>query len=285
MRLHGRTVCEACGAATTDPFPSSDELDRAYGEWYRPVGTRRFAGPGDRILARTRATLAKRVDSRAPAGRVLDVGAGSGWLVDALAGRGRAVLGLERNDRRPDFRDASVTEIDGEWAAIVFWHSLEHLPDTGAAIDAAASLLEAGGLLVVAVPDNSSLQARAFGDRWLHLDPPRHLVHLTRHSLLSRLEARGLAVERTSGVRGGQVVIGWLDGLVGSLPGGLDIYSALRRDAARDVRIGAVRRTVSVAAGVALLPLALACAAVEIALGRSGTLYVEARRPPSSSTM
>ena len=39
----------------------------------------------------------------------------------------------------------------------------------------------------------------------------------------------GLNVERVSSVRGGQIVIGWLDGLVGALPGGLNLYQALRR--------------------------------------------------------
>ena len=38
------------------------------------------------------------------------------------------------------------------------------------------------------------------------------------------------------------------------------------------------RRLLSIAAGVVLLPIAAACAAVEIALRRGGTVYVEAQR-------
>ena len=285
-RLGGRTVCGVCGAATTDPLPSPDELDRAYGDWYRPTQGGRFAGPGDRILERTRGALARRIDAIAPAGAVLDVGAGSGWLVDALTRRGRRVLGLERNVHRPDFRDSSVTDVEGEWAAVVYWHSLEHLPDAGAAIEATATLLAPGGLLIVAVPNSTSLQAEMFGDRWLHLDLPRHLVHLNTAALLDRIEELGLEVHRVSGVRGGQVVIGWLHGLVGSLPGRLDLYGALRRDAARHTQLSNPRRGLSITAAVALFPVALGCAAWEIATGRSGTVYVEARAPlrrPTSS--
>jgi SAM-dependent methyltransferase len=277
-RLGGRIRCAACGAATTDPWPTDEELARAYGEWYRPADGRRFAVLGDRLLRRSRGMLAARLDAIAPPGRVLDVGAGDGALLDALAARGRVAVGLERDPARPDLRATPLDAVEGEWAAVVFWHSLEHLPAPGAAIRTAAGLLAPGGVVVVALPDAASLQARAFGDRWLHLDPPRHLVHLTTRALLDGLTRAGLRIERVSRVRGGQIVIGWLDGLVGGLPGGLDLYQALRRAGARSRPLSAAERAASVLAGVALLPLALAASAVEVALRRSGTVYVEARR-------
>jgi len=277
-RLTGRVRCAACGAATTDPWPSEEELSGAYGEWYRPASGRRFGLVGDELLRRTRGSLAARLDAIAPPGPVLDVGAGDGTLIDALAERGRAATGLERAATRADLRPEPIEAMDGEWAAVVFWHSLEHLPAPGAAIRHAARLLAPRGVVVVAVPDSGSLQARAFGDRWLHLDAPRHLVHLTATALASGLERHGLRIERVSGVRGGQVVIGWLDGLVGSLPGGLNLYQALRRRDARGVPLTRARWAASLAAGVVLLPVAALAAAVEVALRRSGTIYVEARR-------
>jgi SAM-dependent methyltransferase len=278
VRLRGRALCPRCGAATTDPWPTHEELERAYGTWYRPASGRRFGLFGDVLLRRTRGMLAARLDEIAPPGRVLDVGAGDGTLLDALAGRGREGLGLERDVRRPDIRDQSVEEIDGAWAAIVFWHSLEHLPRPGAAVEAAARLLAPRGVVVIAVPNTASLQARAFGDRWLALDLPRHLVHLSQRSLVDRLEGLGLRVERISRVRGGQIVIGWLDGLVGSLPGGLNLYQALRRAPARNVELSRGQWAASLVAGIALLPLAVALSALEIAFKRSGSIYVEARR-------
>jgi SAM-dependent methyltransferase len=278
-RLAGRVRCGACGAATTDPWPSAQELSRAYGSWYRPASGRRFALVGDALLRRTRGTLAARLDAIAPPGRVLDVGAGDGTLLDALGRRGREAVGLERGDAgRPDVRDEPLERVEGPWAAVVFWHSLEHLPAPGHAVEHAAELLAPGGVVVVAVPNTDSLQARVFGDRWLHLDLPRHLVHLSARSLTAGLERRGLRVERRSRVRGGQIVVGWLDGLVGSLPGDLRLYQALRRPAAQDRPVAPARRAAAVAAGVALLPVAAACAAVEVLAGRPGTIYVEARR-------
>jgi len=276
-RLPGRLRCRACGAATTDPWPSDAELEHAYGAWYRPAGGR-FAGVGDAVLRRMRAGLARRLDALAPPGAVLDVGAGDGSLVAALRARGRPALGLERAPVRPGVRPGDVTALDEPFAAVVFWHSLEHLRVPGAALDHAAGLLVDGGLIVVSMPNAASLQARAFGRRWFALDLPRHLVHLPAEALIARLQACGLRIERVSHWRGGQVVFGWLHGLVGTLPGRPDLYDAIRRAPARRVPMGRGARAATLAAAVALLPGAAALAGIEALLGRGGTVYVEARR-------
>ena len=131
-RLEGRVLCPACGAATTDPWPTDAELDQAYSR-YRPRSGR-FSGPGDAIFRRTRGALARRLDRIAPAGPVLDVGAGDGALVDALRALGREATGLERNPERADLAAREIADVDGEWAAVVFGHSLEHLRAPGPAL-------------------------------------------------------------------------------------------------------------------------------------------------------
>jgi hypothetical protein len=87
-----------------------------------------------------------------------------------------------------------------------------------------------------------------------------------------------MAVIRTSQLRGGQVVFGWLDGLVGALPGRPGLYDAIRQPQARSRSLSPTRRTATLLAGAALFPLALLGTAVEVAARRSGTMYVEARR-------
>lgn len=277
-RLHGRIRCAACGAASTDPWPSAARLEEAYSGWYRP-GAGRFSGFGDRLLRRTRASLSRRIDRIAPPGPVLDVGAGDGALLAALRARGREAVGLERDPSGPGMREGEVAAQEpGAWAAVIFWHSLEHLPEPGAAVESLAALLLPGGVTIIAVPNSASVQARLFGDRWLALDLPRHLVHLTAASLLGKLRSTGLMVERVSYLRGGQVVFGWLHGLVGMLPGHPSLYDAIRRPAARSEPMDSSRRFVAlIAAFLLLVPAALAGFA-EAALGRGGTVYVEARR-------
>lgn len=280
-RRAGRTECPECGAATTDPWPDEDELEAAYGNWYRPAGGGRFNFAGDAILRRGRSMLAGHLDEIAPPGPILDVGAGDGVLLDALAARDRSVTGLERGHKRADFLDLPIEEVergDG-WAAVVFWHSLEHMPEPRTAIREALRLLVPGGVLIVAVPNTGSVQARIFGDRWLHLDIPRHLVHLSTETLTTGLAEDGFEISAVSHLRPGQIVIGWLTGLVASLPGRLDLYQALRRPEARIEPMSAARRLLSIVAGVVLLPFAAAGALAEVVLRRGGTVYVEAKRP------
>lgn len=273
--LRGRVRCASCGVAVTDPWPSDSELEAAYGSWYRPEGGR-FSGVGDRVFDFLRERLAKRLDRIAPSGPILDVGSGAGALLEALRRRGREVVGLERSGGAGGKEILDVR--DAGWAAIVFWHSLEHLREPGNAIEQAARLLRDKGVLIVALPNAASLQARVFGDHWFALDLPRHLVHVRSDALLHKVRQSGLSVERVSYSRGGQVVFGWSYGIVRALPGRPDLYDAIRRPDARSAPMSAGRRCIAIVTAVLALPLAATTALLEILLRRGGTIYVEARR-------
>jgi SAM-dependent methyltransferase len=279
-RLTGRTTCAQCGVATTSPWPSDDQLSEAYGDWYRPAAGR-FSGLGDMVLRRMRATLATRLNRTLPPGQVLDVGAGDGNLVRAFTKHGRQAVGVDpyAAANHPDVRAVELEEMGGQWSAVIFWHSLEHLREPVRALQHAAKLVAPGGVLVIAVPNAASTQARFFGDRWLHLDVPRHLVHITPGALIAAVESAGLTVERVSYSRGGQVLFGWLQGLVSRLPGNPDLYDAIRRSGARQDTQGPLFRFYALASGVAALPAALAASIVEVARHSGGSIYVEARKP------
>jgi len=280
--------CDACGSATTYPPPDEEELSEAYAGFYRPEAGR-FSGGGDRILRATRGLLARRLDRLAPPGPVLDVGSGEGALLEALTARGRTAVGLERGIQaehsRLDVRATEIVDFDerlGEWAAVVFWHSLEHLRQPRAAIQRAAALLAPSGILIVAVPNRASWQARALGRRWLALDLPRHLIHLPAPALIAGLGDAGLPVQRVSYWRGGQVVFGWLDGLVSMLPGHPSLYDAIRQPQARASSLAGAHRGLTLVVGAALAPAAAILSAAEITARAGGSVYVEARRAPGA---
>jgi SAM-dependent methyltransferase len=278
--LTGRIRCAQCGVATTSPWPSDQQLAEAYADWYRPAAGR-FSGIGDKLLKRTRSALAHRLHRALPAGPVLDVGAGDGTLIKAFKAHGRDAVGVDpyASANHPHVRNVEFEDMDGSWSAIIFWHSLEHLRRPVSALRHAAKLVAPGGVLVVAVPNAASPQARAFDDRWLHLDVPRHLVHITPPALTATIESLGFRVERVSYLRGGQVVFGWLHGIVGKFPGRPDLYDAIRRPDARQAPQGPLFRLYALAAGVAAMPAALAATAYEVVVARSGgTVYMEARR-------
>jgi SAM-dependent methyltransferase len=279
QHLTGRVRCARCGVATTSPWPSDEQLSEAYADWYRPTSGR-FSGLGDKVIRRTRSALADRLHRILPPGPVLDVGAGDGTLVEAFVRHGREAVGLEPYASGPHIRNAEVEDVDGTWSAVIFWHSLEHLRQPARALSHAATLLAPGGTLIIAVPNATSMQARAFGDRWLALDLPRHLVHLSPPALLAKIEALGLRVERVSYLRGGQVVFGWVHGFVGKLPGHPDLYDTIRRGEARQAAQSPALRLYALGAAVAALPFALVATVVEVAARSGGTIYIEARREP-----
>jgi len=281
----GRIRCARCGVATTSPWPSDEQLAKAYAVWYRPSAGR-FSGVGDAVLKRTRSALASRLHRVLPEGPVLDVGAGDGTLVEAFRRHGREAVGVDpyASGASPHVRAVEFEEMTGGWSAVIFWHSLEHLRRPVRALRHAADLVVPGGVLVVAVPNAASLQARLFGDRWLALDLPRHLVHIAPAALLSQIEALGFRVERVSYLRGGQVLFGWLHGLVGRLPGHPDLYDAIRRGEAQQAAQSPALRLYALAAALVALPLAAAGTAIEVATRSGGTIYVEARREPDPET-
>jgi hypothetical protein len=199
-------------------------------------------------------------------------------LVDELRRVGRTADGLDPYSGVPGVRTEQLSDLTGPYAAIVFWHSLEHLPAPRAALQQAADLLAPGGLLVVALPNIDSLQAKAFGDRWFALDLPRHLVHVPARTLLAAMSDVGLRATRVSHLRGGQVAFGWVHGLAGSVSPRVDLYSAIRTSTAQERQLSAAQRLATLALAAVLAPVGLLAALVEVVGRRGGSVYVEAKR-------
>ena len=63
---------------------------------------------------------------------------------------------------------------------ITLWHVLEHIPDLEEKIKEIKSLLTAGGILVIAVPNYKSYDAQYYKEFWAAYDVPRHLWHFSQ---------------------------------------------------------------------------------------------------------
>jgi hypothetical protein len=113
---------------------------------------------------------------------------------------------------------------------IVLWHSLEHLSDPGALLQAAAGNLRPGGVLVAAVPNPQALQFRVLGRRWPHIDAPRHLHLMPAGAVTARAERHGLQrVSLTSDDGGARHwnAFGWGRGVLPPNPGKLLSHGAI----------------------------------------------------------
>jgi SAM-dependent methyltransferase len=275
--------CRACGSAVTLGEPPGPDAYESGVYAPRPPRGRALIAPLQRVLDGQPARLLRRAGV-GPGARVLDAGAGRGRLVEALGCGGFDASGIEPSRRGADsaaaagrpVRRASIEEhSDAGLDAVVLWHVLEHLDDPLAALTRAAGWLRPGGVVLVGVPNIASLQAAIAGEGWLHLDAPRHRVHLTPAGLAALFGRAGLvAGEVEHMVWEHNPAAMWMALLsrLGMTPG-FPFHLLKRNVPARP------RDLALLGAGLALAPPAVVLEALAARAGRGGTLAGVAQLP------
>ena len=222
LRAAGQLRCGHCGATTALDWPAEREHVRVPLLPDTPArGVHRICTLGEAARRRARRRLATRIARVAPPGPVLDVESGDGLLLDALRATGRLTTGIVAGRGaeapRAGVRHAEITELGGRYAAIVFWQSLGRLRAPGVALEHAVALLKPGGLLAIAQPSATRLQAQALGERLLAPGAPRHRVLIPPQTLAERLRALGLQVDRIDHLLDLPTPGGWLQNVLGGV--------------------------------------------------------------------
>ena len=123
--------------------------------------------------------------------KLLDLGAGTGDFLITAKNSGFKVTGVEPNEKARMLShqkgiqlEASLEDVSGQkFQAITLWHVLEHLPNLENQIKTLVELLEDDGILVVAVPNFKSFDAKYYKTHWAAFDVPRHLWHFSKTSI------------------------------------------------------------------------------------------------------
>lgn len=206
--------CTGCGLV-------SQVDDGGYGADYTHVnrGTERQLPA---YAARLIETLA--ADGEARDGLVIEVGSNDGTFLSSLERAGfRRRLGIEPSRALADIArgrghaveamhlDAGtapgIRSAHGTAAAVVCRHTLEHVPDPKALLEAMAMLLAPGGRLLVEVPDSTTILEDLFGhELW-----DEHLTYFCALHVRSLLDRTGFAVEAVTveSHLGSRNVIAW----------------------------------------------------------------------------
>jgi len=124
-------------------------------------------------------------------GRLLDIGAGTGSFLAAAKQQDWITFGVEPNENaRKLSLEKNVKLVDklaafeGEkFEVITLWHVLEHLPNLENTVKSIESLLSPNGVLVIAVPNYNSWDAKYYKTFWAAYDVPRHLWHFSQKSM------------------------------------------------------------------------------------------------------
>jgi 2-polyprenyl-3-methyl-5-hydroxy-6-metoxy-1,4-benzoquinol methylase len=275
----------------TWPDVPSHEIGRFYPAVYYGKENVRFHPLLERLTRLFRLRRARVVRQRVKPGTALDVGCGRGFTLSYLESLGFKAHGMEISDTAA-WHARNVLGIEVEtgdflksshqkdlYNVVIFWHSLEHLPGPIEALGRAHALLRKGGLLVVAVPNFDSLQARLFGRYWFHLDIPRHYFHFGKNTLKKTLHSQGFRIVQMNHGSFEQNPYGWLQSFYNAL--GFDnnfLYSILKNKTARTHQIR--QHPIQTALTLILLPLfslfSLALMLVETALRQGGSIEVYA---------
>ncbi|MDD5415746.1 MAG: class I SAM-dependent methyltransferase [Candidatus Daviesbacteria bacterium] len=133
-------------------------------------------------------------------GRILDVGAGEA-IFSKFLNKNFEATSLDLPSAKIQNPDVIKTDFltwkpKIKFDAVVFWESLEHTVSPHEYIKKAASILNDGGYLFVEYPRADCLESHIFKRFWYHLDPPRHLSHLTPKGLekiLTRSKFRSIS--------------------------------------------------------------------------------------------
>jgi SAM-dependent methyltransferase len=234
--------CPMCGCMFVDPYPRHEENQAFQGlekvkllvqedEKRRAYFQRRLDRLGKHLgAARREASL-------------LEVGCGSGVLLQEAMNRGWRVDGLELSAElaavaRKNNPEATITtgNIENQepngifYDAIISLDVLEHVHSPMTMIENCRELLKPGGLLMLQTPNTRSLRCRTQGAKWEMLDPEQHLNLFSPDALRVLLTTVGFDILEMTTASGTGLETGvgsWVAQVRGSLLGFMYLGNAL----------------------------------------------------------
>lgn len=197
--------CIFCELVFVPLMPSAELLRDHYSRYSRDKS---YNSP---VSVARRAELLDDFEAFKHKNTILDVGCGTGLLLDEAKARGWQTCGIEFADdaiRLCESYGHQMTQgpldarnYDQEtFDVIVYTEVIEHIANQPQEFDAVFRLLRPGGLLYITTPNFDSLCRYTLGDRWNVISYPEHLVYFTVSTLRFCLERAGfetLAVSTT----------------------------------------------------------------------------------------
>ncbi len=206
LRAKGRKVieCHGCGLRALDPMPSLSRMIAINEETVHP-----FFQACLEDESSYRGYFANKLDDlqqQRTEGRLLDVGCGAGFFLDAARARGYDVAGVDlsavptayaRDQLRLDVTMGSLYDYRAPSDAfdlITIFQTIEHDPNPAALGAELFRIMAPGGTLMVTTPAADGFVARVMGKRWFGYRNVEHVTFFTRRSLQHALEAAGFEI-------------------------------------------------------------------------------------------
>jgi len=127
-------------------------------------------------------------------GSLLDYGCGDGAFLKFMDNHHFHVSGYEPNLKAREIAASkigkekmfsSLDEIkNNSFDVITLWHVLEHIPNPEEILFKIKQKLKNDGVLIIAIPNHQSYDAKFYKKRWAAWDVPRHIFHYSKEGAI-----------------------------------------------------------------------------------------------------
>ncbi len=197
--------CDTCGLHFTNPRPTETAIGKYYDNPEYVSHTDTQQGFLFKIYALVKNyTLRKKqqlLSSLTKEKSALDYGAGSGDFSNCLVQSGWSVSAFEPDPKARALiqkKNASIrlvnrlSEVPAEsFSVITLWHVLEHVHRLEETLLDFHRTLKPDGILIIAVPNHTSYDAKVYKEDWAAYDLPRHLYHFNPKTIKPLLNRPG----------------------------------------------------------------------------------------------
>jgi 2-polyprenyl-3-methyl-5-hydroxy-6-metoxy-1,4-benzoquinol methylase len=203
--------CSVCTFKYTNPRPGSNEIGKFYQseDYISHSNTKR--GLMNKLYQVVRNyTISKKVSiikQYVSRGTILDIGCGTGEFLNFSHNNGFQTTGVEPgNDARKYAienyslsvynEDYIKTIPDSSFDVITMWHVLEHVHDLNDRVGELKRIIKDNGIVLIAVPNHTSLDASIYKEYWAAYDLPRHLYHFSPDTIVRLFKKHGFKSEK-----------------------------------------------------------------------------------------
>lgn len=202
--------CKACGFQFTNPIPNISDLGNYYKSENYISHSNTKKGLVSKLYHLVRNYTLKQklnlVSSYVSRGTILDYGCGTGMFLNLCQAKGWKALGFEPDEGARKIAGEmglnvvpERSELDSaiSFNVITLWHVLEHVSDLNETLKFFNQRLEDDGVLIIAVPNHISYDAKHYGEFWAAYDVPRHLYHFDKNTMERMLFKHGFSLVET----------------------------------------------------------------------------------------
>lgn len=205
--------CTQCSFRFTNPRPTNDNLP----DFYKSINyishsdtKKGFVSQVYHLVRKyTLNQKLKLLQANVAVANLLDYGCGTGMFLKQANAKGWNSFGTEPDEGARDLSNSNKKlafenkqELNAfdpliTFNAITLWHVLEHVTDLPETLNFFKQKLNPNGVLIIAVPNYNSYDAKHYKAHWAAYDLPRHLYHFEAKTISQLLAKYGFALHET----------------------------------------------------------------------------------------